>query len=217
MKESAECSGLEDQCAERSLSFFACRQQNPTDAVSFRMWFRDQGSEISILSPRPTRSLSTGHHLTINVTGILTGCTLALELVAVTVTVKVPGGVPGGGGGGGGVEPPPPQPMQSSTANAPAKAQRGMCLLALPRRASRTMRSRQMGHSVQAGTLKLAGGCRSVGQGASWPRAVVVTVMVEELPEVGFGLKLAVVAAGNPATLKVKLSVKPAVREIVTL
>jgi hypothetical protein len=72
--------------------------------------------------------------LTINVTGILTGCTLALELVAVTVIVKVPAGVPGGGGGGGGVEPPPPQPMQSSTAKAPvAKAQRGICLLALSR------------------------------------------------------------------------------------
>jgi len=69
--------------------------------------------------------------LTINVTGIVTGCTLALELVAVTVSVKVPGGVPGGGGG---VEPPPPQPMQSSTANAPvAKTQRGICLLALSR------------------------------------------------------------------------------------
>jgi hypothetical protein len=75
--------------------------------------------------------LPAGHHLTINVTGILTGCTLELELVAVTVIVKVPGGVPGGGGGG--VEP-PPQPMQSSTANAPvAKTQRGMCLLALSR------------------------------------------------------------------------------------
>jgi len=77
---------------------------------------------------------SAGHHLTINVTGILTGCTLELELVAVTVIVKVPVGVPrGGGGGGGGVEP-PPQPMQSSTANAlVAKTQRGMCLLALSR------------------------------------------------------------------------------------
>jgi hypothetical protein len=64
---------------------------------------------------------------------MLTGCTPALELVAVTVSVKVPGGVPGGGGGGG-VEPPPPQPTQSSTANAPvAKAQRGICLLALSR------------------------------------------------------------------------------------
>jgi hypothetical protein len=63
------------------------------------------------------------------VTGILTGCTLGLELVAVTVIVKVPAGVPGGGGGGG---EPPPQPMHSSTANAPvAKTQRGMCLLDL--------------------------------------------------------------------------------------
>jgi hypothetical protein len=43
---------------------------------------------------------------------------------------------------------------------------------------------------------------------------VVNTVIVEELPEVGFGLKLAVVAAGNPATLKVKLSAKPVAREI---
>ena len=73
--------------------------------------------------------------MTINVTGILTGCTLELELVAVTVIVKVPGGVPGGGGGGvGGGAEPPPQPMQSSTANAPvAKTQRGMYLLALSR------------------------------------------------------------------------------------
>ena len=74
-----------------------------------------------------------------------------------------------------------------------------------------------MAHSGQARTLKLAGGGHSVGQGASWARAVVVTVIVEELPEVGFGLKLAVVAAGNPATLKVKLSAKPGVREIFTV
>jgi hypothetical protein len=40
----------------------------------------------------PNQSLPVGHHLTINVTGILTGCTLELELVAVTVIVKVPGG-----------------------------------------------------------------------------------------------------------------------------
>jgi hypothetical protein len=66
------------------------------------------------------------------VTGILTGGTPALELVAVTVIVKVPAGVPCGGGGGGGGGEPPPQPMQSSTANAPvAKTQRGMRLLAL--------------------------------------------------------------------------------------
>jgi hypothetical protein len=65
-------------------------------------------------------------------------------------------------------------------------------------------------------TPKLAGGGHSVCQGASWAgRAVVVTVIVEELPVVGFGLKVAVVAAGNPTTLKVKLSVKPADREIV--
>ena len=81
-------------------------------------------------SPPSVFLRAAGHHLTINVTGILTGCTPALELVAVTVRVKVPGGVPGGGGGG--VEPPPPQPTQSSTANAPvANAQRGICLLAL--------------------------------------------------------------------------------------
>ena len=62
--------------------------------------------------------------------------------------------------------------------------------------------------------LKLAGGGHSVGQGASWAgRAVVVTVMVEELPVVGFGLKLAVVAPGNPAALNVKLSAKPGFRE----
>ena len=65
--------------------------------------------------------------------------------------------------------------------------------------------------------MKLAGGGHSVGQGASWARAVVVTVIVEELPVVGFGLKVAVVAPGNPVTLKVKLSLKPAAREITTL
>ena len=70
-----------------------------------------------------------------------------------------------------------------------------------------------MAHSGQARTLKLAGGGHSVGQGASWARAVVVTVMVEELPVVGFGLKVAVAAPGNPATLKVKLSAKPGFRE----
>jgi len=157
--------------------------------------------------------------LTINVTGILTGCTLELELVAVTVIVKVPGGVPGGGGGGGGGAEPPPQPMQSSTANAPAaKTHRGMCLLDLSRTASRTITSRQMAPSGQARTLKLAGGSRSVCQGASWAgRAVVVTVIVEELPVVGFGLKLAVVAPGNPVTLNVKLSVKPGFRETFTV
>ena len=56
-----------------------------------------------------------------------------------------------------------------------------------------------------------------MGQGASWARAVVVTVIVEKLPEVGFGLKLAVAAAGNPVTLKIKLSAKPAVRKTVTV
>ena len=80
---------------------------------------------------KPSQSLPAVHHLTINVTGIVTGCTLEFELVAVTVIVKVPAGVPTGGGGGG---VPLPQPMQSSTTNAPAaKAQRGMCLLALAR------------------------------------------------------------------------------------
>ena len=74
-----------------------------------------------------------------------------------------------------------------------------------------------MAHSGQARTLKLSGGGRSVSQGASWARAVVVTLIVEELPEVGFGLKLAVVAPGNPATVKVKLSAKPAAREMVTV
>jgi hypothetical protein len=91
------------------------------------------GSEVQILPP-PHQSLPAGHYLTINVTGIVTGCTPALELVAVTVSVKVPAGVPGGGGGGGGGAEPPPQPMQSRTTNAPlAKTQRGMCLLALSR------------------------------------------------------------------------------------
>ena len=68
----------------------------------------------------------------INVTGILTGGTPGFELVAVTVNVKVPAGVPrGGGGGGGGVEP-PPQPTKSTTANAlAASAQRAKCLLVL--------------------------------------------------------------------------------------
>ena len=40
--------------------------------------------------------------------------------------------------------------------------------------------------------------------------------MVEKLIELGFGEKVAVVAAGNPATLKVKLSAKPVAREIFT-
>lgn len=70
-----------------------------------------------------------------------------------------------------------------------------------------------MAHSGQARTPKLAGGSRSVGQATSWLRAVVTTVIVEELPVVGFGLKLAVVAAGNPVTLNVKLSAKPGFRE----
>jgi len=74
-----------------------------------------------------------------------------------------------------------------------------------------------MAPSSQPRTLKLAGGSRSVGQDTSWARAAVVTVIVEELPEVGFGLKLAVIAAGNPVTLNVKLSAKPGVREIFTV
>ena len=74
-----------------------------------------------------------------------------------------------------------------------------------------------MAHSGQAGMLKLCGGGHSVVQGASWARALVRTVIVEELPVVGFGLKVAVAAAGNPAALKVKLSLKPAAREIVTV
>jgi len=74
-----------------------------------------------------------------------------------------------------------------------------------------------MAHSGQARTLKLAGGTCSVGQGDSWALAVVVTVIVEEFPELGFGLKLAVAAPGNPETLKLRLSAKPAVREIVTV
>ena len=73
-----------------------------------------------------------------------------------------------------------------------------------------------MATSGQTRTLKLAGGGRSVCQGASWARAVVVTVMVEKL-KLGFGLKVAVVAAGNPAAVKVKLSAKPPVREIFML
>jgi hypothetical protein len=151
------------------------------------------------------------------VTGILTGCTLELELVAVTVIVKVPGGVTGGGGGGGGAEP-PPQPTQSSTANAPAaKTHRGMRLLDLSQTASRTITSRQRAPTGQARTLTLAGGSCSVGQGESWARAEVLTVMVEELPEAGLGLNVAVAAAGNPVAVKVKLSAKPVVREIVTV
>jgi hypothetical protein len=70
-----------------------------------------------------------------------------------------------------------------------------------------------MAPSSQPRMLKLAGGSRSVGQDATWARAVVVTVIVEELPEVGLGLKLAVVAAGNPVTLNVKLSAKPGFRD----
>jgi hypothetical protein len=74
-----------------------------------------------------------------------------------------------------------------------------------------------MAHNGQARTLKLAGGAHSVGQGASWARDVVFTFIVEELALVGFGMKFAVVAAGNPVTLKVKLSEKPADREINTV
>jgi hypothetical protein len=65
--------------------------------------------------------------------------------------------------------------------------------------------------------MKLAGGNRNVGQDTTCARAVVVTVIVEELPVVGFGLKVAVVAPGNPVTVKVKLSLKPAAREIATV
>jgi len=105
--------------------------------------------------------------------------------------------------------------MESSTTNVPAaKTHRGMCLLDLSRAASRTITNKQMAHSGQARTLKLAGGSCSVGQSATWARAVVLTVIVEELPVVGFGLKVAVVAPGNPVTLKVKLSPKPADRWI---
>jgi hypothetical protein len=46
---------------------------------------------------------------------------------------------------------------------------------------------------------------------------VVVTVTVEELPEAGFGLKLAVAPAGNPAALKVTAPARPPVREIFTV
>ena len=127
---------------------------------------------------------SHAHHLTINVTGILTGCTPALELVAVTVSVKVPAGVPCGcgGGGGGGVEPPPPQPTKSSTANAPvAKTQRGMCLLVLSRYASKAVTSRQIAHSGQTRTLNMAGGSHRRGPGASWLRTVVIKVIIAEV------------------------------------
>jgi len=138
-------------CAEKASNFNKSQQLSPSGSQQFQyqsiksnqfqqsslgicLWFGTRGSEVQILSPPTHQSLPAGHHLTINVTGILTGCTLELELVAVTVIVKVPGGVPGGGGGGGGGVEPPPQPMQSSTANAPvAKTQRGMCLLALSR------------------------------------------------------------------------------------
>jgi hypothetical protein len=72
-----------------------------------------------------------------------------------------------------------------------------------------------MANSGQAPMLKLSGGAGSVGQGDNWARAVVLTVMLEKVPEVGLGLKVAVAAAGNPATLKVRLSLKPANREIV--
>ena len=157
--------------------------------------------------------------MTINVTGILTGWTPALELVAVTVSVKVPAGVPCGcgGGGGGGVEPPPPQPTKSSTANAPvAKTQRGMCLLVLSRYTSKAVTSRQIAHSGQTRTLNMAGGSHNVGTGTSWDRTVVIKVTLQKLPEVGFGLKVAVVSAGNPVTLNVKLSVKPVFREMFT-
>ena len=165
---------------------------------------------------------SQRHHLTINVTGILTGWTPALELVAVTVIVKVPAGVPCGcgGGGGGGVEPPPPQPTKSSTANAPvAKTQRGMCLLVLSRYASKAVTSRQIAHSGQTRTLNMAGGSHNVGRGASWHRTVVIKVIIaESCRKSGSGLKVAVaVCLAIQLTLNVKLSVKPVFREMFTV
>jgi hypothetical protein len=71
--------------------------------------------------------------------------------------------------------------------------------------------------SGHARTPKLAGGIHSVGKGDSWDRTVVSKVTLQKLPEVGFGLKIAVVAAGNPVTLNVKLSVKPVLREMFTV
>lgn len=65
--------------------------------------------------------------------------------------------------------------------------------------------------------MKFAGGGRISGKGVSWAREVVVTVIVEEFPEVGFGLKVAVAAAGRPVTVKVKVSVKPEFRAILTV
>ena len=46
---------------------------------------------------------------------------------------------------------------------------------------------------------------------------MVSTISVVELPVVAFGWKLAAVAPGKPVTVKVKLSVKPALREIFML
>ena len=45
----------------------------------------------------------------------------------------------------------------------------------------------------------------------------VVTVTVEESPEAGFGLKLSVAPAGNPAALKVTSPAKPPFRVIFTV
>lgn len=63
----------------------------------------------------------------------------------------------------------------------------------------------------------MAGGSRSVGQGASWDRTEVIKVTLQKSPVVGLGLKIAVVAAGNPVTLNVKLSVKPVFLEMFTV
>lgn len=77
------------------------------------------------------------------------------------------------------------------------------------------MTSRLMAHSGHARRLTLPGGDHSVGHGASWLRAVVVRVNAVELPAVELGVKIAVVAGGNPVALNVKLSLKPVAREIV--
>jgi hypothetical protein len=49
--------------------------------------FHRQVHVTSFLAANAWSPAQASHHLTINVTGILTGCTLELELVAVTVIV----------------------------------------------------------------------------------------------------------------------------------
>ena len=55
---------------------------------SNREWMRIRPRPVLIFPTTiPMSVIHAGHYLTVKVTGILTGCTLELELVAVTVSV----------------------------------------------------------------------------------------------------------------------------------